>query len=104
MSIGTALKFMKRGMAEAALRDRLNGAVDLPELMQILEEEGLTFSPVEFEDAVNSTLLKCQTWDEANALREFKFWWELLQRTPAPYSCGPSSGCSSNTCGSCRSQ
>lgn len=107
MSIGNALTFIKRGMKEKALRDRLNKAATPKELQRILEGEDVTFTPSEFEDAVNSSLVKCTEWEEADELKDFQMWWEMLQQIISPETCASSGSCasadscaSSNSCGS----
>lgn len=102
MTIGHALTFIKRGMTDAALRDRLNDAVTYAELQSVLDVEGLSFSPDEFEDAANSTLIKLPSWEASDELREFKLWWELLQKMMLPDGCRPAGDCTGNACGGCR--
>ena len=101
MTIGNALTFIKRGMIEKALRDRLNAASTLQDLLQILDAEDLTFTPSEFEDAVNSSLVKCSECDEADELKDFQMWWEMLQQIISPETCASSGSCAS--AGSCAS-
>ena len=98
MTIGNALTFINRAMQEPLLRDRLNDATDLTALHAVLRNEGLTFTPFEFEDAVNSQLVKCTDWDSADQLKEFRQWWELLQQIISPAPCGPDGACS-GSCG-----
>ena len=103
MTIGNALTFIKRGMAEQSLRDRLNTAATLSELQKVLAEEELTFTSFEFEDAVNSSLVKCAEWDEADQLKEFQQWWEMLQSFVSPDGAVSSSCASAGTCTSSNS-
>ena len=99
MSIGNALTFIKRAVTEPALRGRLNSASCTSELEGILAAEGLSFTPFEFEDAVNSSLVKCTEWEEADHLNEFRTWWEMLQQIVSPETCSASKGCSGGCCG-----
>ncbi len=78
MTIGNALNFIERGLHDSALRRRLNKASDAIEHEKILSEEKLMFSAGEFEDAYNHRLTLCQEEDEADQIKEFKMWWELL--------------------------
>lgn len=94
MTIGNALAFMNRGLADAALRERLNGASSLPALHQVLQEENLMFSDPEFDEAFRHRLIQCQEAEEADQLKEFKMWWDLLLGILRPSACDPQgSGC-----------
>jgi hypothetical protein len=97
MTIGNALNFIKRAMADSSFRDRLNGTSTPAELKSVLLEEGLCFSADEFEDAINSRLVKCGDWESASQLKEFQGWWELLQQIAAQQA--GEGGCESNKCG-----
>ena len=99
MTIGHALTFIKRGMSEQSLRDRLNSTTCLSELHTVLRDEGMTFTPFEFEDALNSSLIKCTEWESADALKEFGQWWEMLQQIVSPETCSPGKSCSGGCCG-----
>lgn len=98
MTIGNALNFIKQAMADNDLRDRLNGASTLTELHGVLLNEGFSFSADEFEDAVNSQLVKCEDWESASQLKEFQMWWELLQQIAAQQG---KDGCESKCGGGC---
>ena len=78
MSIANAKSFIKRGMTDPELRKALNRASNLNELNRILTEQDLRFSFPEFTEAYTNTLVQCQFEDDANQLKEFKMWWELL--------------------------
>ena len=105
MSRGNALTFIKRGLVEQGLRDQLNTATGITEIFNLLEAEGLSFTPDEFEDAVNSSLIKCTQWEEADRLKEFRTWWEMLQQIAAPdpcktpETCASTKNCSGGCCG-----
>lgn len=78
MSIANARSFIKRGMADSELRSRLNRTSSLPQLNRVLAEQNLVFSFSEFNDAYANTLIQCQFEDDANQLKQFKMWWDLL--------------------------
>ncbi len=99
MSIGNALNFIKRAATEPALRDRLNSATCTSELEEVLSSEGLIFTPFEFEDAFNSSLVKCTEWEAADHLNEFRMWWEMLQQIVSPGACNATASCSGGCCG-----
>lgn len=79
MTIGNALGFIKRGLYDNELRDRLNRIESAKELQEVMTEEGMIFSAHEFENAVNSLLVKCQHIEHASRLKDFQMWWEMLQ-------------------------
>lgn len=78
MTINDALLFIKRGMEDKLFRDRLNKTSDTSEIQGILSDQNYNFSYSEFEDAFNKSLTECQAEDNANRLKEFKVWWDLL--------------------------
>ena len=82
MTIQNALDFIRTGQNDSQLRHRLVQA-DTEEIRQtIFREENLEFSMAEFEEAFSLTLFKCQHQEDANALKTFRMWWILLQRSP----------------------
>ncbi len=108
MSIHHAKKFITVGMEDAQLRERLNSAATMTELLAITGEYGVSFTPGEFEDACNNLLVQCQFEEQADQLKEFKMWWDLLSgmlgndSEGSPGSCGSSSTCSAGGCAGCR--
>lgn len=94
MTIGNALAFIERGQGDGTLRDRLNAANSRKERDDVLAEEKLLFSAHDFDEAYNHRLTQCQEAEEAEQLREFKMWWDLLSRLLEPSGCGSQcSGC-----------
>lgn len=94
MTIGNALKFIDRGLNDKALRNRLNRAADVAECENLLSEESLMFSAHDFDEAFYHRLTLCREEDEANQVKEFRMWWDMLCQILANGSCGPScSGC-----------
>ena len=87
MTIGNALNFIDRGIHDAMLRRRLNTAADITEFENILAGEKLMFSADEFEEAFNHRLTQCQEEEEADQIKEFKMWWELLTGSTCKKSC-----------------
>ena len=78
MTIANAKSFIKRGMADPELRKRLNRTSTRTQLNRILTEQSLMFSFSEFNDAYTNTLIQCQFEDDANRLKAFRMWWDLL--------------------------
>ena len=95
MTIGNALSFIKRGQTDSALRKRLNAAGSPDELSEILAAEKLNFSEHDFDEAYHHQLTQCQEEEQADQLREFKMWWDLLCQIINPGACGGMCG----TCG-----
>jgi hypothetical protein len=88
MTIGNALTFINRGQEDKALRSRLNAANNPDELNEILTAEKLTFSAHDFDEAYHHQLTQCQEEEEADRLKEFKMWWDLLAQVLNPAGCG----------------
>lgn len=94
MTIGNAMTFIRRGMADPALRARLNGASRPGDIQTILTEEKIPFSAHDFDEAYNHQLTLCQEEEEADQLKEFRMWWDLLYQYIDPAACeGTCSGC-----------
>lgn len=92
MTIGHALTFIEKGRSDSDLRARLNAAQTLADLNGVLESEGLTFSPQEFDEAFHNQLFQCQFEEEANQIKEFRMWWDLVSQSVNLAVCGPSCG------------
>ncbi len=84
MTIGNALSFIQRGIDDSTLRRRLNSAATTSELTNLLAEEKLKFSTDDFNDAFLHQLTLCREEEDADQLKEFKLWWELLFKTISP--------------------
>ena len=105
MTIANAKKFIDRGMADDQFRGELNGTDSISELYRTLNDSGLPFSPEEFEEAFRNRLVQCQFEEQADRLREFKMWWDLLHRFLGYIGEGPTGSCGSgircSSAGSC---
>ena len=88
MTIKNALTFIKRGQEDRTLRSRLNAAASADELSEILTSEKLEFSAHDFDEAYHHQLTQCQEEEEAEQLKEFRMWWDLLCQIQNPGSCG----------------
>ncbi|HOU84493.1 MAG TPA: Nif11-like leader peptide family natural product precursor [Spirochaetota bacterium] len=77
MSIDSAEKFIIRAMNDRILRDMINQAEDAEALSYVLKLHSFDFNEYEFDDAYRVVLLKCPNEEAANALKEFKLWWNL---------------------------
>ncbi len=65
------------------LRDRLNASAGPEDVLAILESEHLVFTYSEFDDAYHNLLVQCQEEEQAEQLKEFKMWWDLIRTIPA---------------------
>jgi hypothetical protein len=91
MTIGNALGFIERGLHDTDLRKRLNAAVTAEECERLLGDENLNFLPHDFDEAFRHRLTQCQEAEEADQIKEFKLWWDLLLGSFGTGSCG--TGC-----------
>ncbi len=87
MTIGNAMDFIKRGITDSDLRDRLNTAPSLEKRDKVLSDEHLQFTHHEFDDAYRNLLTLCTEAEAADQLKEFKSWWEILTCLLAPDPC-----------------
>lgn len=78
MTIGNAMKFIRSGMVDKDLRQRLNRAGSLERIETVLSEASLTFSNPEFEEAYYHLLTLCQFEEQAEQLNAFRLWWGML--------------------------
>ncbi len=97
MTIGNAMDFIKRGINDSELRERLNTAQSIEGRDKILADERLQFTYHEFEDAYRNLLTLCKEVEAADQLNEFKSWWAFLTYLLEPDTC-------SSVCNGCRSE
>jgi hypothetical protein len=88
VTIRNALAFIERGLRDTALRNRLNDARNLSELQHALEAEEILFSAEDFDEAFHHRLTQCQEEEEADQIKEFKMWWDLLAQSLNMTLCG----------------
>lgn len=82
MTIQNAINFIRQGQNDNDLRNKLVKADTRLERGEILDQNGLIFTPEEFEEAYSLTLFKCQHQEDADALMAFRMWWIMLYRSP----------------------
>ncbi len=73
-----AQRFLRSIPTDEYLRGQLNIAATRKEIVSVLKEACLDFSPFEMDEAYRALLVKCQTMDQAMRLKEVKNWWDLL--------------------------
>lgn len=90
MTIGNALNFIERGLTDRALREHLNSASDMAQCENLLAGENLSFTAHDFDEAFHHRLTQCREEEEADQIREFRLWWDLLNQILRDDKCGPS--------------
>jgi hypothetical protein len=72
MALGKSINFIREFIRDKDFRDKCNkfSKTDL------LNE--LDFSELEFEDAINMQLVKCQSYEEADRIQQVKLWFAFL--------------------------
>jgi hypothetical protein len=73
MALGKAITFVRQIGSDKVLRVSCNKSKSKAELL-----EKLGFDEVEFEDAINMQLVKCQTYEAAENIQQVKMWFSLL--------------------------
>jgi hypothetical protein len=72
MALGKSIQFIQKFIRDNDFRDKCNKS-SKEDLLRNLD-----FTELEFEDAINMQLVKCQSWEEANRIQQVKFWFALL--------------------------
>jgi len=78
MSIQNALVFLRDIESNSELRKRCYSCKTRSELLEMLDKQGWGFTYDECEDATNTLLLKCQTYEQADRVRELHVWFLLF--------------------------
>lgn len=73
MALSKAIEFVKQVSSDKEFRTQCNKNNSKIELLQ-----HLNFNEIEFEDALNMQLVKCQTYEEAEVFQQLKIWFLLL--------------------------
>ena len=82
MVMANVRQLITRTQREPEFRKRLARADGPQSVLAILEEENLSFTPGEFEEAYRHLWASSQTEEIARQLQDFRQWWELLMQTP----------------------
>lgn len=72
MALGKSIQFIQKFIRDNDFRDKCNKS-SKEDLLQNLD-----FTELEFEDAINMQLFKCQSWEEANRIQQVKLWFAFL--------------------------
>ena len=73
MAIDKAIKFVKKATTECDFRKACYKAPSKENLMQ-----EIGFTDIEFDDAVNMQLVKCQTYEQAEVYQQIRMWFASL--------------------------
>jgi len=72
MALGKSIKFIQQFIRDKEFRDACNKS-SKEDLLQKLD-----FTELEFDDAINMQLVKCQTYEEADRVQQVKLWFAFL--------------------------
>jgi len=72
MALGKSIKFIQSFIQDKELRRTCN-TYSKEQLFETFD-----FNQVEFEDAINMQLVKCQSYEEAEQYHQLKFWFDVL--------------------------
>ena len=73
MALSKAIQFIKAVKLNNEFREACNNSSSKKLILQ-----QLNFNEVEFEDAINMQLVKCQTYEQAEIYQQIKIWFLLL--------------------------
>jgi hypothetical protein len=78
MSLHNALLFIRNVSTNIPLRKTCYKCRTKSDLLELLNNEGIGFTENEFEEAVTMSLFKCQTYDEADDVKQTELWFHLF--------------------------
>lgn len=79
MSLQNAIKFILKVDSDSDFRKSCYQNNSQAELLSMLANAGLGFTPDQIEDAFNVLELKCQTYEQAGRVKEVKAWFRLFR-------------------------
>lgn len=78
MSINNAMKFIREVDANPNFRKECYSCKTKEELFEMLEKQELGFNDFDFEEAVNMMLFKCQTYEQADGVKQVQWWYTIF--------------------------
>lgn len=78
MSIQNALVFFREIESNTDLRKSCYTCKSRGELLEMLDKSGRGFTFDECENAINTLLLKCQSYEQADRVKELQSWFLLF--------------------------
>lgn len=73
MSLSKALTFLKQALADPEVRKQ---CILFETKAELLSTWG--FSELDFDDAINMQLVKCQTYEQAETYQQLRMWFTML--------------------------
>lgn len=74
-----ARRFILKALTDSGLRSLLNQAGDHAARAAVLFDAGYDFSQLEFDEAMRSLEVTCQSLEHHQQLQELRLWWEMLR-------------------------
>ncbi len=78
MSIGAAIDFLARVQADEEFRRGCYRCADREELAALLHSCGYRFDELEFDNAVNHLVLRCESESQAYVVHHLESWYRVL--------------------------
>jgi len=72
MPISNAYTFLKRFEKEVEFRRQCNACRNPKELMTLLQQDNLSFTPLELENTFNALLVQCQSHEQGEYVLQLK--------------------------------
>jgi hypothetical protein len=78
MSIRNAITFIAQVDGDKSLRVECYKCKTKQELLAFLQNQFLSFTEEEFEEAINIMLFKCQSYEDADKIKQVEGWFSLF--------------------------
>jgi hypothetical protein len=78
MSVKNAMEFIELVKSSDSFRTECYKYPNIEDLMETLNKNDQGFTPDDFENAINMSLIKCQTYDQADIIKEVENWFKLF--------------------------
>ena len=78
MSIKNAMTFISKVDSDKLLRIECYKCKTKKELLTFLQTQFMLFTEEEFEEAINIMLFKCQSYEDADKIKQVEAWFTLF--------------------------
>nr|WP_320037072.1 Nif11 family protein [uncultured Bacteroides sp.] len=78
MSIKNAMTFISKVDSDKLLRTECYKCKTKQELLAFLQTQFMLFTEEEFEEAINIMLFKCQSYEDADKIKQVEAWFTLF--------------------------
>lgn len=78
MSLQNALLFIRHIKSNANLRKACYTCKTKSDLLELLDSAEIGFTENEFAEAITMSLFKCQTYEEADDIKQTELWFHLF--------------------------